>query len=91
MLVYSQPRGISMTATSTAHERSRDSLPTSALLCVIRGEFREMPGMRLTRDQFRRLWNLTAAECDRVLTHLLQDDFLIEGPNGRFARKADLS
>ena len=80
-----------MTATSTARERSHQSLPmpSSALLCVIRGEFREMPGMRLTRAQFRRLWNLTSQECDRLLTHLLQDEFLVEVRDGRFARKAD--
>lgn len=80
-----------MTAASTARERSHEPLttPPSALLCVIRGEFREMPGMRLTREQFRRFWNLTAQECDRVLMQLLQDEFLVEARNGLFARKAD--
>jgi hypothetical protein len=42
-----------------------------------------MPGMRLTRDQFGRLWNLTAQECERVLTQLLQDEFLVEARDGR--------
>ena len=80
-----------MTATSTARDRSHQPLtmPFSALLCVIRGEFREMPGMRLTREQFRRLWNLTVQECEHVLTQLLEDDFLIEAQDGRFARRAD--
>jgi hypothetical protein len=76
---------------NAAHERSHEPLtmPSSALLCVIRGEFREMPGMRLTREQFRRSWNLTSQECELVLTQLLEDDFLIEARGGRFARKAD--
>jgi hypothetical protein len=80
-----------MTATSTARERSHEppTMPSSAMLCVIRAEFREMPGMRLTPEQFRRLWNLTAQERDRALTQLLQDEFLVETRDGRFARKAE--
>lgn len=79
-----------MIATTAALERSHEPvpMPSSALLCVIRGEYREMPGMRLTRDQFRRLWSLTPQECDHMLMHLLRDEFLVED-NGRFARKAD--
>jgi hypothetical protein len=84
------PQEISMTATTAVREWTDEPLamPSSALLVVIRGEFREMPGMRLTRDQFRRLWSLTPHECDRTLAQLLQDGFLVE-ENGRFARTAD--
>lgn len=34
-------------------------------------EFRELPGLRLTRWQAARLWSLDAAECDVVLKHLV--------------------
>lgn len=79
---------IATTAASKPSPRLTLTTPSSALLSVVRGEFREMPGMRLTRDQFRRLWNLTSHECDRVLLELLRDEFLVED-NGQFRRKAD--
>jgi hypothetical protein len=51
--------------------------PTSqsfdTLLEIIRAEFREMPGMCLTPDQFRRLWHLDEELCE-ALTHRLLDD-----------------
>ena len=37
----------------------------------IETEFRELPGLRLTRWQAARLWSLDAAECDVVLKHLV--------------------
>ena len=36
----------------------------SELLVRIRMEFLEMPGMRLTRSQAHRLWNLNQIACD---------------------------
>jgi hypothetical protein len=53
------------------------------LLSVIRGEYREMPGMRLTRAQFRRLWQLDELECDRTIQRLLAEQFLGEDRHGR--------
>lgn len=37
----------------------------------IETEFRELPGLRLTRWQAARLWSLDVAECDVVLKHLV--------------------
>ena len=37
----------------------------------IETEFRELPGLRLTRWQAARLWSLDAAECEVVLKHLV--------------------
>jgi hypothetical protein len=59
-------------------------------LPVIRGEFSEMPGLRLTRAQFRRLWSLEAAEGDRILEHLIRTGFLVETRDGLIARRADV-
>jgi hypothetical protein len=37
----------------------------------IRAEYREMPGMRLTREQAARLFNLELAHCSRILDRLV--------------------
>jgi hypothetical protein len=60
-------QGVSLAAISTTGERSHEllTMPSLALLCVIRREFREMPGMRFTQEQFRRLWKVTTYECER--------------------------
>lgn len=47
-----------------------------ALLTRIRGEFREMPGLRLTRTQARRFFQLDQADCDRLLENLVREGFL---------------
>jgi hypothetical protein len=59
-------------------------------LPVIRGEFSEMPGLRLTRAQFRRLWSLGAEESDRILEHLIRTGFLVETRDGLIGRRADV-
>jgi hypothetical protein len=67
--------------------RERDAL--DGLVRIIRSEFNEMPGMWLTRAQFRRLWHLTEADCDRLLRHLLGSGFLTENGRG-IGRPSDL-
>jgi hypothetical protein len=42
----------------------------------IRAEFREMPGLRLTPAQARRLWGLEVEMCHRVIEALVASDFL---------------
>jgi len=37
------------------------------VLMRVQGEFREMPGLRVTRAQAQRLWALDAAVCEAVL------------------------
>jgi hypothetical protein len=63
---------------------SRDSL-----LGAIREEFAEMPCMRLTRAQFRRLWNLTTADSDQLVSGLIASGFLSEDIDGRIRRRSD--
>lgn len=41
-----------------------------------RAEFLEMPGLRLTADQARRLWRLESRECEAVLGRLIDTGFL---------------
>jgi len=46
-------------------------VPTDALLKRIRGEFLEMPGLRLTCEQAQRLYGLDRALCQRALDWLV--------------------
>ena len=59
-----------------------------ALLRRARGEYREMPGMRLTLDQAMRLWDLDRQTCQDLLNSLVAARFLEVDPNGRY-HKAD--
>jgi hypothetical protein len=56
------------------------------LLQRISGEYLEMPGMTLTSDQARRLWNLDRQTCLDILNDLVSANFLICRPDGRYAR-----
>ena len=53
----------------------------------IRGEFLEMPGLRLTPAQARRLWRLDQAACDAVLGALVDARFLAKTRDGAFIRQ----
>lgn len=55
-------------------------------LVRIRAEFLEMPGLRLTPAQARRLWALDAPACDRALSTLVRSGFLRIGPDGAYRR-----
>ena len=61
------------------------------LIRLIAGEYREMPGMRLTRPQFQRMWRLGADECDAIVRELVARDLLAEGADGRLGSRSELS
>ena len=52
----------------------------------VQGEFLEMPGLRLTEPQARRLWGLDAASCDALLGALVDAKFLFKTRDGAFMR-----
>jgi hypothetical protein len=52
----------------------------------IQGEFLEMPGLRLTEPQARRLWGLDAASCSDLLLTLVNSKFLFRTRDGAFMR-----
>lgn len=56
-----------------------------ALVRRVRGEYREMPGMRLTVDQAMRLWMLDRPTCSSVLDSLVAAHFLEQDRCGRYA------
>lgn len=65
----------------------RQSLGTTdEVLQRVRGEFLEMPGLRLTEPQARRLWNLDAAACEELLRALVDAKFLFRTRDGAFMR-----
>lgn len=55
-----------------------------SLLNRIRGEFLEMPGLCLTREQACRLWQMDEITCDGILGALTDDGFLTRTPSGAF-------
>ena len=52
----------------------------------VQGEFLEMPGLRLTDAQARRLWNLDADSCDELLRVLVDAKFLFRTRDGAVMR-----
>lgn len=56
---------------------------------LIKAEYLEMPGLRLTRAQACRLWNLDGSICDRILADLVAAGFLVLGRDARYRRAAE--
>ena len=63
------------------HAKSADDV-----LRRVKGEFLEMPGLRLTEPQARRLWGLDADSCGALLGRLVDSKFLFQTRNGAFMR-----
>ena len=63
-----------------------NSLPIGQAFERIRGEYREMPGMRLTPVQVERLSGVEVAVCRLVLDDLVRTQFLSVRPDGTYAR-----
>ena len=59
---------------------------TDDVLRRVQGEFLEMPGLRLTEVQARRLWGLDAASCSALLGALVDAKFLFRTRDGAFMR-----
>jgi len=60
--------------------------PTDDVLRRVQGEFLEMPGLRLTGAQARRLWGLDAAVCEALLGALVDAKFLFKTRDGAFMK-----
>lgn len=57
------------------------------LLYRIRGEYLEMPGLRLTLKQASRLWQMDTAICASALMRLVADGFLTCTRTGAYRRQ----
>jgi DNA-binding IclR family transcriptional regulator len=64
---------------SNLTETNRDDLTLRA-----RAEFREMPGMCLTTAQAARLWQLSPAKAEELLSELVQAGFLVRREGQRY-------
>lgn len=53
---------------------------------LIRAEYREVPGLHLTRPQVQRLWGLAPETCDRVLDELVRSNFLKRSTRNGYMR-----
>jgi hypothetical protein len=62
--------------------------PSRQLLQRIRGEYLEMPGLRLTAEQARRLWSLDLITCRSLLDALVEANFLRRSGDGKYSRRS---
>jgi hypothetical protein len=53
-------------------------------LPIIEGEYREMPGLRLTKAQIQRLWGLDPSTCNSLLETLEACHVLRQTRSGRY-------
>lgn len=78
---------------SSAAEKATGSIPlppNAQLLDQIRGEYLDMPGLKLTLPQAQRLWHLRERECEALLRVLIDAKFLCRNSDGRFVRVSEL-
>jgi len=61
------------------------------LCSVVRAEYLEMPGLRLTKPQVQRLWNLDPQMCETVVSDLVSMGFLRHTPDGGYVLAARAS
>jgi len=67
-----------------AQRTSTSGMPT--LLMRVQSEYLEMPGLKLTEAQARRLWGLDDTTCRALLATLVKRGFLKRSPNGAYVR-----
>ena len=58
--------------------------PLESLVSRVRGEYREMPGLRLTFAQACRLWQVDASTCETLLEQLVREAFLYKTDTGAY-------
>jgi hypothetical protein len=66
-------------------------LSLDSLVARIRGEYREMPGLRLTLTQACRLWQVDAPTCETLLSQLVQEDFLYKTEKGAYISQSSMA
>jgi hypothetical protein len=62
----------------------RNHASREQLLCRVRAEFVEMPCLRLTSAQARRLFGMRDDICDRVLATLIAERAICQDDDGRY-------
>ncbi len=64
-----------------------DSMSIARTAQRIQGEYLEMPGLNLTLEQARRLWNLDETACVAILDTLVDLQFLRKTTRGSYIRR----
>ena len=67
-----------------ASQTSQGRMPLESLVSRIRGEYREMPGLRLTIAQACRLWQVDTLTCEELLDQLVREHFLSKTATGAY-------
>ena len=52
--------------------------------CRVEAEYRELPGLNLTRAQMRRLWGLGPEACDTIIDSLVAAQVLRQAADGSY-------
>ncbi len=73
-----------MIAATDTHTTSPRNVDFAHLLDIVRGEYLEMPGLRLTKRQAQRLWALDITTCDELLGTLESAQFLRRTEKGEY-------
>jgi hypothetical protein len=60
--------------------------PLAALLRQVRKEYRETPGLTLTKPQAMRLFGVAPSVCAAMLRALVMENFLSRAGDGQFVR-----
>ena len=73
----------------TVERQPIEQAPTPAMPAIlvrVQSEYLEMPGLKLTEAQARRLWSLDGNTCQFVLATLVKRGFLRRSRNGTYVR-----
>ena len=62
--------------------RKSDAPQLASLVTRARGEYLEMPGLRVSVVQACRLWQLDVSTCEMLLDHLVRECFLHQTDSG---------
>jgi hypothetical protein len=54
------------------------------VLALVQAEYREMPGLMLTKPQMQRLWGFGSEACDRLIDVLIGAQVLRRTANGAY-------
>jgi len=66
-----------------------DSFGVKDWLQLIQAEYRELPGLNLTKPQMRRLWGLDDSICDAVVDTLVASRVLRPSVHGTYVLAAE--
>ena len=77
---------MSTAASSRISARAGHLADPEGLIARIQAEYREMPGLSLTRTQAQRLWQLDEHTCRTILSRLVATGFLQITAKGHYTR-----